>query len=46
VLSLGEVDPQLTPGAEAIPRREDVFHLLRTVSRVERAVKLSLGHAW
>jgi hypothetical protein len=28
VLGLGEVDPQLTPGAESVARRENVFHLL------------------
>jgi hypothetical protein len=36
-LRLGKVDPELSPGAEAVARREDVLHLLRGVPRVERA---------
>jgi hypothetical protein len=28
VLGLGKVDPELSPGAETVARREDVFHLL------------------
>lgn len=36
-LRLGEVDPELSPGAETVARREDVLHLLRGVPRVEGA---------
>ena len=36
-LGLGQVDPKLSPGREAVAGGEDVFHLLTTVSRVERA---------
>jgi hypothetical protein len=36
-LGLSKVDPKLSPGAEAVARREDVLHLLRGVPRVEGA---------
>jgi hypothetical protein len=36
-LGLGEVDPELSPGAETVARREDVLHLLGGVPRVEGA---------
>ena len=36
-LRLGEVDPELSPGAEAVARREEVLHLLGGVPRVEGA---------
>lgn len=36
-LGLGEVDPELPPGAEAVARREEVLHLLGGVPRVEGA---------
>ena len=36
-LRLGEVDPKLPPGAEAVARREEVLHLLGGVPRVEGA---------
>jgi hypothetical protein len=36
-LRLSKVDPKLSPGAEAVARREDVLHLLRGVPRVEGA---------
>jgi len=45
-LRLGEVDPELSPGAETVARRKDVLHLLRGVPRVEGAdVRVSIGPA-
>jgi hypothetical protein len=36
-LRFSKVDPKLSPGAEAVARREDVLHLLGGVPRVEGA---------
>jgi hypothetical protein len=36
-LRLGEVDPELSPGAETVAGRKDVLHLLGGVPRVEGA---------
>lgn len=40
-LRFGQVEPELSPGAETVARREEVLHLLGGVPRVEGAAVLS-----
>ena len=41
LLRLGQVEPELAPGGEAVARRENVLDLVRAVSRIERTVARS-----
>lgn len=38
LLGFGQVYPELAPCAEAVPRGENILHLLRGIPRVERVV--------